>query len=418
MQEHAESRQLDCPENPRNFQNPGNSAKSPDSLPELRPIRRNIKPAIPVEQLPEEKTNFSDRSKKSQKVNPGFKTSPDQRSYKKSRKKLKLKKNVIIFLAVCLLAGISVPAVRAVHKIQTAENSEIFQEEVPSETPEVPADFVSVESESGTEPESEPESEATAPVFEINPELPMIAITYDDGPAVDLSDRILDTLEEYHAHATFFLVGNNITEDTEKILKREVALGCEIGNHTLSHKNLEKLELEDAVSQLSECDDKIYQCTGVRASLVRPPYGAYNDAIRETDKRMFIHWSLDTSDWKRENPDEIFDIVMEYIDDGDIVLMHDIHEQSVEASEKLIPALIAQGYQLVTVSELIQYRNLQTEDGMVLFNVHPDGAFFNSLYGTVCDYELRKEIVSYDEELHHQSTESTEAGNPEDDSPE
>ncbi len=297
--------------------------------------------------------------------------------------------------------------------MQTAENPEILQDETPaasSETLTEPFSTESVsESELESELESETEPESTVPVLEIDPDRPMIALTYDDGPAVDFSERILDTLEKYQAHATFFLVGDNITEDTEKILKREVALGCEIGNHTLSHKNLEKLSLEDAVLQLSECDDKIYQCTGIKASLVRPPYGAYNDAIREADKRMFIYWSLNTNDWKREDPDEICDIVMEYIDDGDIILMHDIHEQSAKASQKLIPALIEKGYQLVTVSELIHYRNLQTEDGMVLFNVHPDGAFFNSLYGTVCDYELQKEIISYDEEEHHPAQAETES---------
>ena len=316
------------------------------------------------------------------------------------KKKLNLKKSINFFLCLLVVGCICIlVAVNYLGKNPSADRKLDAEEETISAT------------EATTEPLTEPPTEEptvaeTNYVLEIDPDKPMIALTYDDGPALELSDRILDTLEEYHAHATFFLVGDNITENTEKILKREVDLGCEIGNHTLSHKNLEKLDLEDAVLQLSECDDKIYQCTGTKASLVRPPYGAYNDAIREADKRMFIYWSLNTNDWKREDPDEICDIVMEYIDDGDIILMHDIHEQSVKASEKLIPALIEQGYQLVTVSELIHYRNLNTEDGMVLFNVHPEGAFFNSLYGTVCDYELARETFSYDEEAYHQSTES------------
>ncbi|MDE5755229.1 MAG: polysaccharide deacetylase family protein, partial [Oscillospiraceae bacterium] len=309
---------------------------------------------------------------------------------KGKKKKSKRKKGVQLFL---IIGCVGIPiAVNGLGRNHPADQEYVLN------TENTPIESASVSNtEATTESPTEPPTEEPT-VAEIDPDKPMIALTYDDGPAVNLTERILDTLESYQAHATFFLVGDNITENTEKILKREVDLGCEIGNHTLSHKNLEKLDLEDAVLQLSECDDKIYQCTGTRASLVRPPYGAYNDAIREADKRMFIYWSLNTSDWKREDPDEICDIVMEYIDDGDIILMHDIHEQSVKASEKLIPALIEQGYQLVTVSELIHYRNLQTEDGMVLFNLHPDGAFFNSLYGTVCDYELQKEIFSYDDE--------------------
>ncbi|MDE6777128.1 MAG: hypothetical protein K2J25_04240, partial [Oscillospiraceae bacterium] len=138
--------------------------------------------------------------------------------------------------------------------------------------------------------------------------------------------------------------------------------------------------------------------------LVRPPYGAYDDEIREADKRVFVYWSLESSDWKWDNADKIYEVVMENISDGDIVLMHDIHEETAKASEKLIPDLIDMGYQLVTVSELMQYRNFQAEDGMVLYNVHPDTPLYSSLHGT----EVIPEMSYDEEEIENETDDNTE----------
>ena len=247
-----------------------------------------------------------------------------------------------------------------------------------------------------TEPSTESTTEEPT-VYEmlIDPDKPMIALTYDDGPVIGSSEKIVEVLKKYGVHATFFLVGDNITEETGKIIQEEFEAGCEIGNHTQSHQNLKKLDVDSAMLQLKNCDDEIYKYINQKATLVRPPYGAYDDAIRETDKRVFVYWSLETSDWKWDSADKIYEVVMENISDGDIVLMHDIHEETAKATEKLIPDLIDMGYQLVTVSELMYYRNFDAEDGVVLFNLHPEMPLYDSLY----ENEEIIETVYYEEEL-------------------
>ena len=104
--------------------------------------------------------------------------------------------------------------------------------------------------------------------------------------------------------------------------------------------------------------------------------------FREKDGRMFIYWSLDTGDWRSKNANSVYNTVMEYVDDGDIILMHDIYDSTADAVEMLVPELIENGYQLVTVSELMKYRKLDYEKGMVLFNLHPVDPLYDSLYET------------------------------------
>lgn len=332
-------------------------------------------------------------------------------------KKLKLKKSIkIILFAICAGSVCGLVFAGNVGRNSFAVKNNSLDTEL--STTETISETETTLAESPTETSAEPTTETTTIPAEtddtpfidynmkIDPSKPMIALTYDDGPAVGSTEKIIDVLKEYHAHATFFLVGNNITEETEKILQKEVEAGCEIGNHTLSHQNLEKLDTDAGMSQLKKCDDKIYRCVNRKANLVRPPYGAYDDEIREADKRMFIYWSLDTSDWKLKDADKIYDVVMEYISDGDIVLLHDIHEETAEATERLIPDLIDMGYQLVTVSELMYYRDFASEDGMVLFNVHPDMPLYHSLYGTVCEHEDMIQTSCYEED--QETTEFTD----------
>ncbi|MDE5737680.1 MAG: polysaccharide deacetylase family protein [Oscillospiraceae bacterium] len=315
-----------------------------------------------------------------------------------SEKKSGLKKSIkFVILAICAggICGLLLA-------MGTSRNSSAKKNIAP-ETDITPTESVTeaVTTEPPTEPTTE---EPTIPAMVIDPDKPMIALTYDDGPAVGSSEKIVEVLKEYNAHATFFLVGDNITEETGKIIQEEFQAGCEIGNHTQSHQNLEVLDVDSGMLQLKNCDDRIYKYINQKATLVRPPYGAYDDEIREADKRVFVYWSLESSDWKWDNADKIYEVVMENISDGDIVLMHDIHEETAKASEKLIPDLIDMGYQLVTVSELMQYRNFQAEDGMVLYNVHPDTPLYSSLHGT----EVIPEMSYDEEEIENETDDNTE----------
>ena len=353
--------------------------------------------------------------KKIVKASTAPKTVPKEKKNAKpvpvKKKKLRLKKSVkIALVSVIALCAAGTAIAKSISKrlSSAADDKNVIKVEIPPE-----GAVRETEPPETEPPETEPpttEADPNTPFIdydlEIDPEKPMIALTYDDGPAVGSSQEIVDILAEYGAHATFFVVGDNIDDETAPILNKAIDIGCEIGNHTQSHISLTSLDTEDAEQTLKNCDEKVYQYTKRYPQIVRPPYGAYNTAIREADKRMFIYWSLDTSDWKLRNAEKVYNVVMEYIGDGDIVLMHDIHEETAEASQRLIPDLLEMGYQLVTVSELMHYRHLDYEESMVLFNVHPDEPFFDSLYGTV--YQKPTEEPEETEELQETEIQETE----------
>lgn len=202
----------------------------------------------------------------------------------------------------------------------------------------------------------------------INPNRPMIALTFDDGPG-KYTMRLLEALEEYDARATFFMLGQNVSKYSEEIEKM-VEIGCELGNHSTTHARLTELSVKDMEKEIDTTNKAIEKIVGHGATLVRPPFGAVNANVRKTVKTPLIMWSLDTLDWKRKNADSITKYVMEHVQDGDIILLHDIHDFSVEAAIDFIPQLIEQGYQLVTVSEMAQIRGAEFENGVKYFNFY------------------------------------------------
>lgn len=190
----------------------------------------------------------------------------------------------------------------------------------------------------------------------IDPAKPMVAITYDDGPGKESEDRILSCLEANHVVATFFYQGYRISGNEDKI-KRAHDLGCEVGNHTWNHPVLTKQTPEEVASQLTNTNNAVYAACGVYPTVFRPSYGATNDAINAASGMPVIMWGLDTLDWKSRDGQAVFDLVAgsESLD-GKIILLHSIHDSTADATELLIPWLVSQGYQLVTVTELITYK--------------------------------------------------------------
>ena len=194
---------------------------------------------------------------------------------------------------------------------------------------------------------------------------PIIALTFDDGPCPD-SNRLLDILEANGAVATFFEQGHNV-ERYPDIVKRELELGCEIGNHTYSHQRLTELSAQDLRAQVVDANNAFINACGVAPKLLRPPYGRYGDAVRELSKELdmyIILWSVDTLDWKLKDADKTYASVMEQAYDGAVMLMHSVHSTTVDAAERFIPDLAAQGYQFVTVSELAALRGVEMEPGI------------------------------------------------------
>lgn len=188
-----------------------------------------------------------------------------------------------------------------------------------------------------------------------------IALTFDDGPG-KYTNRLLNALEKNKAHATFFLVGQQVASYAGE-LRRMEALGCEIGNHSYSHKRLTKISAAERDTQLSSTENQIASILGHGTTLIRPPYGEQNSALRAAAGKPLILWSIDTLDWKTKNAQATINTVLSNVRDGDIILMHDIHATSVDAAEVLIPELLARGYELLTVSELAQKNGVKLTAG-------------------------------------------------------
>ena len=178
-----------------------------------------------------------------------------------------------------------------------------------------------------------------------------IAFTFDDGPG-EYTDELLDCLEENNAHATFFMLGQNVGS-WESTVQRMADIGCEIGSHSWDHPNLYDLSMDSVAKQFSDTDAALEKACGQKASVARAPYGNWSDDIISTVGKPFFTWSLDSLDWSYLDVNKDYDAVMNGdLTDGSIILMHDIHEPSVQASIKKIPELVQKGYKLMTVSEL------------------------------------------------------------------
>ena len=207
----------------------------------------------------------------------------------------------------------------------------------------------------------------------IDPTKPIIALTFDDGPA-GYTNGLLDTLKSYGVTATFFMCNNNcVTNGISKYadtIREMYNYGCEIANHTNSHPQLSKISEEKIKSEVLGNADVIKKVIGTNNRLLlRPPYGAYNDTVKAVCQAPIILWSVDTLDWKVKGQSNATDLILSEIKksahDGYIILMHDIHSTSCEAVKAVIPWLIQQGYQVCSVSEMFEARGVELEDGVV-----------------------------------------------------
>lgn len=189
-----------------------------------------------------------------------------------------------------------------------------------------------------------------------------VALTFDDGPS-SFTNRLLDCLEANNSKATFFMVGKEIDSFPDEV-KRMESLGCELGNHTYSHVDLTTLAPEDMSAEIAGVDEDLVNLVGHGATVLRPPYGNINDSVRSTVGTPMILWSIDTLDWETQDASQITEAVMSQVQDGSIILMHDIFSTSVDAAEIFIPKLIEEGYQLVTIHELAKIKGTELTTGI------------------------------------------------------
>ena len=159
------------------------------------------------------------------------------------------------------------------------------------------------------------------------------------------------------------MVGTEVEAFPEAV-KRMEALGCELGNHSYDHKELTKLDSSAIREEIEKVDELLTDLVGHGATVIRPPYGSINDKVREAVGRPMVLWSVDTLDWKTKDAYSALEEALVNVRDGSIILMHDIYETSVEAVEMLVPELLAQGYQFLTVHQLAEARGAEMKDGI------------------------------------------------------
>lgn len=193
----------------------------------------------------------------------------------------------------------------------------------------------------------------------IDPDKPMVAITFDDGPG-GYSKEIADLFAEYNGHTTFFVLGS-LVPHYEDNLKYVYEMGNEIGSHTYNHKNLNIQSEATIRDELDRTKQVIYDTIGAYPTVVRTPYGNANSKVMEIIDGPVILWSVDSEDWKSRDADTIVREVLNYVDDGDIVLLHEIYGFSFNATKTILKELAEDGYQFVTVSELMKYKGIAPE---------------------------------------------------------
>ncbi len=197
----------------------------------------------------------------------------------------------------------------------------------------------------GKDGKKEPESKA---------EQPKIALTFDDGPNAKHTPFLLDGLKERNVKATFFLIGKNIEAgDNSEIVKREWEEGHLVGNHTYNHVEITRVSNETAYQEIKKTNDLITGITGEPVEYMRPPFGLWQKALEQRIHVFPVMWTVDPLDWATENEDEIVNKVVTEVEENDIILLHDCYKSSVRAALRIVDLLEAEGYQFVTVDELL-----------------------------------------------------------------
>ncbi|MGM9619599.1 MAG: polysaccharide deacetylase family protein [Oscillospiraceae bacterium] len=208
----------------------------------------------------------------------------------------------------------------------------------------------------GAPPQAEPVS-AEAPA-----EGKYVALTFDDGPSCATTGALLDGLKARGAKATFFVVGS-CAEENESLLLRMAEEGHQIGQHTYSHVALRDESDWTILWEVRETDALLCRLLGEGDYWLRPPYGLVEERQYALIETPLITWSVDALDWKLLDAEKVTALVLSSVESGDIILMHDIYQSSVDAALRIVDALQAQGYEFVTVRQLMELYGVTPEPG-------------------------------------------------------
>ena len=181
---------------------------------------------------------------------------------------------------------------------------------------------------------------------------PRVALTFDDGPHPVYTKRLLDGLQSRGIRATFFVVGENIS-GSEDLIRRMADEGHVIGNHTYSHIKLSGITDAEACGEVQKTDALVRALTGSGTEFIRPPFGSWKKTLECELEMIPVLWDVDPLDWTTKNTGVIVQRVLGDVEPGDIILLHDFYGSSVDAALEIADQLLAQGYELVTVDELI-----------------------------------------------------------------
>lgn len=198
----------------------------------------------------------------------------------------------------------------------------------------------------------------------------LIALTFDDGPRRLTTSALLDGLSQRGVSATFFLIGNQL-EDNEDLIERMDQEGHQIGIHTYDHISLAGLSQKDFSAQVDRTRQILTNILQHNGFFLRPPFGFVDEGIRKNAGCPIILWSIDPEDWRDQNTARVVQFVVSHAQDGDIILMHDIFPESVDAALQIIDRLHSQGFLFVTVEQLFNARHITLKDGETYDEAHP-----------------------------------------------
>lgn len=198
--------------------------------------------------------------------------------------------------------------------------------------------------------------------IQAEPEMPVVALTFDDGPRASTTGRLLDGLAAREVQATFFLVGSRVSGQ-EDLIRRMAEEGHQIGVHTYDHVPVTQLSRRDFDLQVGKTRSLLLDILGEGDFWLRPPYGLVDAAALSWADCPVVLWSVDPEDWKDRDVNRIAAAVLEHVEDGDIILMHDIYDSSVDAALQLVDALQARGFCFVTVRQLMAWNGLSPQAG-------------------------------------------------------